>query len=106
MIKAILVSGIVAATWTGGVDLMISRSDAGSLTQPAAKGDRLDIRPRGAGCDQEVWPYYSSSCVQKNHDTEHRTTEVRVVSADRLTNTNPAVQRVSQSIPVNPEKLS
>jgi hypothetical protein len=83
MVKAILIAGFLAATWLGGVYAITSNSAETSIgiARPAVKGDRLDIRPSGHACSQQVWPYYSGTCLKKDRRPEDKTKEVRVVFA-------------------------
>lgn len=51
---------------------------------PAAKGDRLDIRPLGTACAQRAWPYYEAHCVRARAGATQPAQPVRIVGADRL----------------------
>jgi hypothetical protein len=54
-----------------------------SPTQPAVKGDRLDIRPLGNACGEQAWPYYTSTCVLDPRRPDGRARAVRIVSPDQ-----------------------
>ena len=54
-----------------------------SPTQPAFKGDRLDIRPLGNACGEQAWPYYISTCVLDLRLPDGRARAVRIVSSDQ-----------------------
>jgi hypothetical protein len=53
-----------------------------SVPRPLAKADRLDIRPVGHDCSQQIWPNFDASCLRSSGS---RTTvrEARLVTADR-----------------------
>jgi hypothetical protein len=53
-----------------------------SAPRPLAKADRLDIRPVGHDCSQQIWPNFDASCLRSSGS---RTTvrEARLVTADR-----------------------
>jgi hypothetical protein len=58
------------------------------------KGDRLPVRPTGAGCTDAVWPYYQGECVgsrQQPGEQAPAARTVRVVATDRTPTGNPAV---------------
>jgi hypothetical protein len=92
MIKTNIVTGIAATTLLGSVVYVLAVPDIEvmAISQPAVKGDRLDIRPIGTACSQHAWPYYDNACLRDRRRPTDRTREVRVVSADRLPVTNPA----------------
>jgi len=48
---------------------------------PVIKGDRLDIQPAAPACNQQAWPYYEASCLQRPN---RQTRSVRVVTTDRI----------------------
>jgi hypothetical protein len=54
-----------------------------SPTQPAVKGDRLDIRLFGNVCGGQAWPYYTSTCVLDPRRPDGRARAVRIVSPDQ-----------------------
>lgn len=54
-----------------------------SPTQPAVKGDRLDIRLLGNACGEQAWPYYISTCVLDLRRPDGRARVVRIVSSDQ-----------------------
>jgi hypothetical protein len=94
MIKAILIAGVLAATWTwlGSVYAITSHSaeTTAGTARPSAKGNRLDIKPPGNPCSQQVWPYYSGSCL-KNRRPADKAKETRLVFVLRLSTANPSV---------------
>jgi hypothetical protein len=47
----------------------------------AAKGDRLDARQLGPGCNERGWPYYEPNCL---YGTNSVSKPVRIVTTDRL----------------------
>lgn len=49
---------------------------------PVAKSDRLEIQPAAPACDQQAWPYYNASCLQRPNG---QTRTVRLVTTDRVT---------------------
>jgi hypothetical protein len=53
-----------------------------SVPQALAKGDRLDVRPVGAGCSQQAWPNFEASCLRVA-GAKTMIREARLVTADR-----------------------
>ena len=53
-----------------------------STPQVLAKGDRLDVRPRGRDCSQQAWPNFEASCLRAA-GTDTTVRQVRLVTADR-----------------------
>jgi hypothetical protein len=49
---------------------------------PVVKADRIDIQPAAPACNEQAWPYYNASCLQR-HSGQTRT--VRLVTTDRVT---------------------
>jgi hypothetical protein len=90
MIKANIVTGITATMLLGSVLAVPGTEVMASISQPAIKGDRLDIRPIGTACSQRAWPYYDNACLRDPRRPTGRTREFRIVSADRLPVTKPA----------------
>ena len=58
------------------------------------KGDRLDIRPNGSGCEQRAWPYYDGRCLRDRRPAADHARSVRLVSADRLSFANAQMANV------------
>lgn len=54
-----------------------------STSQPAVKGDRLDIRTLGTTCGQQAWPHYTSACLLDPRRPDGRARAVRIVSHDQ-----------------------
>ena len=48
-----------------------------------AKADRADVRPLGAECSQQAWPYFEAACLRDARDLLAPVREVRIVSTDR-----------------------
>jgi hypothetical protein len=93
MIKKNIVTGIAAMTLFGGVAYVLAVPGTevmASISQPAVKGDRLDIRPLGTACSQHAWPYYDNACLRDRRRSTGLTREVRVVSTDWLPVARPA----------------
>jgi hypothetical protein len=57
--------------------------EAGTPPQ-AVKADRLDIRPLGAACSQQAWPYFEASCLRDLRQVPGQVRQVRLVTTDRL----------------------
>jgi len=78
---AVLALGI-AATAT----ILPSFSDRVVASAPihTGKGDRLDIRPLGAKCSANGWPYFESTCLRDRRAGDGKARQVRVVAVDRL----------------------
>jgi hypothetical protein len=53
-----------------------------SVPRPLAKADRLDIRPIGHDCSQQVWPRIEASCL-RTAGSKAAVREARLVTADR-----------------------
>jgi hypothetical protein len=51
---------------------------------PVVKGDRLDIRPLGAACSQQAWPYYEANCLRDRKQATGQVRQVRLITTDRL----------------------
>ena len=50
----------------------------------SGKGDRLDIRPLGAQCSEQAWPYFEAKCLRDNRTGVGNVKETaRIVTADR-----------------------
>lgn len=93
MIKKNIVIAIAATALFGSVAYVLAVPDTEvmtSISQPAIKGDQLDIRPLGTACSQHVWPYYDNTCLRDRRRSMGWAREVRVVSADRLSVTKSA----------------
>jgi hypothetical protein len=48
---------------------------------PVVESVRLDIQPATATCNQQAWPYYEASCLQRANG---QTRTVRLVTTDRF----------------------
>lgn len=80
-VSAIAIAAVVAAGLVAFPSLSApveARSHA-----PAAKGDRLDVRPLGAACSQHAWPYFESNCLRDNSRPMGQARTVRMVSTER-----------------------
>lgn len=87
MINKVLFAGIAAATLLSSVAYVLGMPGtevSPSNSQPAVKGDRLDIHPFPATCSQQAWPHYNNACVRDHRRPAARAQQVRVVSVDRL----------------------
>jgi hypothetical protein len=81
-VSAIAVAALVA----GAVTILPGASDKVSASSPlnSGKGDRLDIRPIGAKCSQQVWPHYDAACIKDVRHPMGRAKAVRIVTTDRV----------------------
>ena len=50
----------------------------------SGKGDRLDIRPIGAKCSEQAWPYFEATCLRDRRMAMGQAKPARVVTADRI----------------------
>jgi hypothetical protein len=81
-VYAIAVAAIVAACLIAFPSLSVQVEAHASM--PAAKSDRLDMRPIGGACSQHEWPYYEAGCLRDSTNAVATVRQVRSVSADRL----------------------
>lgn len=82
------ISAIVLAALIASAAIVISgASDKVVASAPlhSGKSDRLDIRPLGAKCSEQAWPYFEAKCLRDSRMSMGRARTVRVVSADRVT---------------------
>ena len=80
-ISLIALAGLIAAA----VTVMPGASDKVVASAPlnSGKGDRLDIRPIGAKCSEQAWPYFETNCTRDRRMAMGQAKTVRVVTADR-----------------------
>ncbi len=84
MIKAISAIGIAAFVAAALTVLPgFAPEVEASVPQALAKADRLDIRPIGRDCSQQVWPNFEASCLRVAGTKTMVTREARQVTADR-----------------------
>ncbi len=82
-------SALAAAAALAGILMLVpgmSPEVEARASAPAAKGDRLDIRPLGTACAQRAWPYYEAHCVRARAGASKPSQPLRIVGADRLPN--------------------
>ena len=81
-ISAIALAALLAGTAT----ILTSFSDKVVASAPihSGKGDRLDIRPLGAQCSEQAWPYFEANCVRDRRAAMGQAKARRIVTADRL----------------------
>jgi hypothetical protein len=48
------------------------------------KSDRLDLRPVGADCSPQAWPYYEANCLRDSRQVSRQAKPVRLISIDRI----------------------
>jgi hypothetical protein len=59
--------------------------EADASTPPkVVKSDRLDLRPVGADCSQQAWPYYEATCLRDHRQASRQAKPVRLVTTDRV----------------------
>jgi hypothetical protein len=75
----------LAALIAGAVIVMPGASDKVVASSPlnSGKGDRLDIRPIGAQCSEQAWPYFEAGCLRDRRAAMGQAKPVRIVTADR-----------------------
>src|SRR5882762_5653288 len=80
-ISAIALAALIAGT----VTILSSFSDKVVASAPihSGKGGRLDIRPLGAQCSEQAWPYFEANCLRDGRVTVGKAKAARVVTADR-----------------------
>ncbi len=80
-ISAISLAALVA----GAMTILPTFSDKVVASAPihSGKGDRLDIRPLGAQCSEQAWPYFEASCLRDGRTTMGKAKAARIVAADR-----------------------
>ena len=81
------ISAIALAALAGGtVTILASFSGKVLASAPmhGGKGDRLDIRPLGAQCSEQAWPYFEAKCLRDRRSAMGQAKSPRVVTADRV----------------------
>jgi hypothetical protein len=59
--------------------------EADASTPPkVVKSDRLDVRPVGAECSLQPWPYYEANCLRDRREASRQAKPVRLISTDRI----------------------
>jgi len=81
-IPALAVAALVAGTLT----VLPSFSDPVVASAPihGGKGDRLDIRPLGANCSEQAWPYFEARCLRDSRAAFGRVKPARVIPVDSI----------------------
>jgi hypothetical protein len=76
----------LAALVAGAVTILSGASERVIASAPihSGKGDRLDIRPLGAACSQQAWPYFETRCVRDRRMGLGRPKAARVVATDHV----------------------
>jgi hypothetical protein len=78
----------LAALIAGGMTVLPNFSNEVVAKAPmhSGKGDRLDIRPLGAQCSEQAWPYFEAKCLRDTRTGMGKVKETaRIVTADRGT---------------------
>ena len=75
-----------AAAIAGGITILPTFSNPVVASAPihSGKGDRLDIRPIGAQCSEQAWPYFEAGCLRDRRAVLGKTKPARIVTADRF----------------------
>jgi hypothetical protein len=89
-LSAIAIAAIVSAAFV--IFPSLSPQVVAGTPVPGAKSDRLDLRPLGAACSQQAWPYFEAACLRDTRMAMGQARDVRFVPADRL----PAVTVVTR----------
>jgi hypothetical protein len=79
-LSAVAVAGFIAAGLT--VLPGFAPQVEASVPHALAKADRLDVRPVGKDCSQQVWPNFEASCLRAI-GSKATIREARLVTADR-----------------------
>jgi hypothetical protein len=59
--------------------------EADASTPPKlVKSDRLDLRPLGADCSPQAWPYYEANCLRDPRQVSRQAKPVRMITPDRV----------------------
>jgi len=59
--------------------------EADASTPPkVVKSDRLDLRPVGAECSPQAWPYYEANCLRDRREVSRQVKPVRLITTDRI----------------------
>ena len=59
--------------------------EADASTPPkVVKSDRLDLRPVGADCSPQAWPYYEADCLRDRRQVSRQPKPVRLITTDRI----------------------
>lgn len=83
MIKALSAAAVVAFVAAAMTALpSFAPTVEASTPEALAKADRLDIRPLGRDCSQQVWPNFAAPCLHLAGTTT-TVREARLVSAAR-----------------------
>jgi hypothetical protein len=85
---AVAVSAIAASCFVAFPSL--SPQVGASAPVLGAKGDRADIRPLGVDCGEKAWPYFDAACTRDGRIPLAQPRDVRVISAERVANVDPA----------------
>ncbi|MEA2982144.1 MAG: hypothetical protein QOF09_3967 [Alphaproteobacteria bacterium] len=81
-ISAVALAALIAGT----VTILPSFSEKVVASAPihGGKGDRLDVRPIGAQCSEQAWPYFEANCVRDRRQAMGQAKPARIVTSDRL----------------------
>jgi hypothetical protein len=76
----------VAALIAGAVTILpgVSEPVVASAPLNSGKSDRLDIRPLGAQCSQQAWPYFETACLRDRRMALGQAKPARIVTTDRI----------------------
>jgi hypothetical protein len=76
----------LAALLAGTATILTSFSDKVVASAPmhSGKSDRLDIRPLGAQCSEQAWPYFEANCVRDKRAAMGHAKAPRIVTSDRF----------------------
>jgi hypothetical protein len=59
--------------------------EADASTPPrVVKSDRLDLRPVGADCSPQAWPYYEANSLRDHREASRRAKPVRMIITDNI----------------------
>lgn len=88
------VSLIAAAAVLAGAAMLLpalTPEAAAVAPVPAAKSDRAD---NPLSCERQGWPYYEANCLRDENRNAGRVPQVRVITTDRVSVTQPATPPV------------
>ena len=81
-ISAIALAALIAGTVT--ILPTFSNQVVASAPIHSGKGDRLDVRPLGAQCSEQAWPYFEAICLRDRRAMMGKAQDARIVTADRI----------------------
>ena len=79
IVAAMFIGGFLVL-WSGVLEVRAEPQAGVALPQLHAKGDRLPVVVKGAGCSSLGWPHYEQSCQFDNRRPAGETRTVRIIA--------------------------